>query len=120
MSSAVIVTPFGERLCVSMKLRTALPMPARRPLSCVPPEPVGMPLTYDRTCSSVASVHCSTRSSRSPSSFVSVNGASCTGFGAALGDDLLQVVDDAFAVLEDRASPSTPSSSKVTFSPLCR
>ena len=27
MSSAVSVTPFGERLCVSMKLRTALPMP---------------------------------------------------------------------------------------------
>ena len=80
MSSAVIVTPFGERLCVSMKLRTALPMPARSPLSCVPPEPVGMPFTYDRRCSSVYSVHCSTRSSRSPSSFDSVNGASCTGF----------------------------------------
>ena len=27
MSSAVSVTPFGERLCVSMKLRIALPMP---------------------------------------------------------------------------------------------
>ena len=49
-------------------------------VSCVPPEPVGMPLTYDRRCSSVASVHCSTRSSRSPSSFASVNGMSCTGF----------------------------------------
>ena len=45
MSSAVSVTPFGVRLCVSMKLRTALPMPARRPFSCVPPEAVGMPLT---------------------------------------------------------------------------
>ena len=45
MSSAVSVTPFGERLCVSMKLRIALPTPARRPFSCVPPDPVGMPLT---------------------------------------------------------------------------
>ena len=45
MSSAVSVTPFGERLCVSMKLRIALPMPARRPFSCVPPDAVGMPLT---------------------------------------------------------------------------
>ena len=45
MSSAVSVTPFGDRLCVSMKLRTALPRPARKPFSCVPPEPVGMPLT---------------------------------------------------------------------------
>ena len=45
MSSAVSVTPFGERLCVSMKFRTALPRPARNPFSCVPPEPVGMPLT---------------------------------------------------------------------------
>ena len=45
MSSAVSVTPFGERLCVSMKLRIALPSPPRRPFSCVPPEPVGMPLT---------------------------------------------------------------------------
>ena len=27
MSSAASVTPFGDRLCVSMKLRTALPMP---------------------------------------------------------------------------------------------
>ena len=79
MSSAVIVTPLGERLCVSMKLRTALPSPARSPFSCVPPDPVGMPFTYDRTCSSVASVHCSTRSSRSPSSRLSVNGVSCTG-----------------------------------------
>ena len=32
MSSAASVTPFGDRLCVSMKLRTALPMPARRPV----------------------------------------------------------------------------------------
>ncbi len=38
MSSAVSVTPFGERLCVSMKLRIALPSPARRPFSCVPPD----------------------------------------------------------------------------------
>ena len=45
MSSAVSVTPFGERLCVSMKFRIALPSPARRPFSCVPPDPVGMPLT---------------------------------------------------------------------------
>ena len=45
MSSAVSVTPFGDRLCVSMKLRTALPRPARNPFSCVPPDPVGMPLT---------------------------------------------------------------------------
>ncbi len=43
MSSAVSVTPFGDRLCVSMKFRTALPTPARRPFSCVPPDPVGMP-----------------------------------------------------------------------------
>ena len=41
MSSAVSVTPFGDRLCVSMKLRTALPRPARRPFSCVPPEAGG-------------------------------------------------------------------------------
>jgi len=54
MSSATSVTPFGERLWVSMKFRTALPIPARSPFSCVPPEPVGMPLTYDRMCSSVA------------------------------------------------------------------
>ena len=45
MSSAVSVTPFGDRLCVSMKLRTALPRPARNPFSWVPPDPVGMPLT---------------------------------------------------------------------------
>ena len=45
MSSVVSVTPFGVRLCVSMKLRIALLMPARAPFSCVPPEPVGMPLT---------------------------------------------------------------------------
>ena len=45
MSSAVSVTPFGDRLCVSMKLRTALPRPARKPFSCVPPDPVGMPFT---------------------------------------------------------------------------
>ena len=45
MSSAVRVTPFGVRLCVSMKLRTAFPRPARTPFSCVPPDAVGMPLT---------------------------------------------------------------------------
>ena len=45
MSSVVSATPFGVRPWVSMKLRTALPMPARSPFSCVPPEPVGMPLT---------------------------------------------------------------------------
>ena len=45
MSSAVRVTPLGVRPCVSMKLRTALPRPARRPPSCVPPDAVGMPLT---------------------------------------------------------------------------
>jgi hypothetical protein len=45
MSSAVMLTPFGERPWVSMKLRTAFPIPARRPFSCVPPDPVGMPFT---------------------------------------------------------------------------
>ena len=45
MSSVVRVTPFGVSPCVSMKLRIALPMPALSPFSCVPPEPVGMPLT---------------------------------------------------------------------------
>ena len=53
-----------------------------------------MPLTYERRCSSVASVHCRTRSSRRPSSLVSVNGTSWTGFAPRSRDDPLQVVDE--------------------------
>ena len=101
MSSAVSVTPFGERLWVSMKLRTALPMPARRPLSCVPPDPVGMPLTYDRRCSSVAFRPLQHQIEPEAVVFRQRERRLVDRLRAALGDDALQVVDDAFAVLED-------------------
>ena len=42
-----------------------------------------------------------TNSILTPFSFSSVNGASCTGLAFLLADDLLQVVDEAFLVLED-------------------
>ena len=103
MSSAVSVTPLGDRLCVSMKLRTALPMPARRPFSCVPPEPVGMPFTYERMCSSVASVHCSTQVDPQPFVLVQRERRLVHRLRAALRDDRLQVVDEPFGVLEHRA-----------------
>ena len=69
MSSAVMLTPLGSRPAVSMKERTALTTAARSPCSCVPPEMVGMPLTYERMVSSGDSVHCSAASTRMGSSF---------------------------------------------------
>ena len=44
-SSGSSFTPFGCRLCSSMKLLTALKRPSRRPLSCVPPAVVGIRFT---------------------------------------------------------------------------
>ena len=44
ISSCPTLTPLGIKLCVSKKLRTALPSPARRPFSCVPPFAFGIPL----------------------------------------------------------------------------
>ncbi len=49
MSSAVKVTPLGWIFLASMKARTALTTAVLKPFSCVPPEPVGTPLAYERT-----------------------------------------------------------------------
>ncbi len=45
-SSAISLTPFGVRLRVSMKATSASKMPLRKPASCVPPERVGIRLTW--------------------------------------------------------------------------
>jgi hypothetical protein len=57
-----------------------LATPARKPFSCVPPEPVGIPLTKLRSDSSVASVHKNAASIRVSPSLLITNGGSCTAF----------------------------------------
>ena len=123
MSSAVSVTPFGERLCVSMKLRTALPSPGaeavlvraagagRDAVDVAPHVLVGRlgPLQHEIEPEAVL---VALRDS--------VNGASCTGRAARSREDLLQVVDEPFGVLERPPSAPFASSSKTIFSPLCR
>jgi len=53
MSSAVIVTPRGAMFYASMNARTPFTIDVDRPLSCVPPLGVGMPLAYVLISSSV-------------------------------------------------------------------
>ncbi len=107
MSSAVRVTPFGVSAWVSMKLRTALPMPARKPPSCVPPDgrwdavDVAAQVLVGGLRPLQHAIEAQGRSRALPA-----NGSSCTGRAPPLGDDLAEILEDAVLVLEDVASVS--------------
>ena len=80
-----------------------------------------MPLTYERRCSSVAFGPLQHQiEPQAVCPCASMNGDVVHRLGAALGDDLFEVVDEPLRVLEDRRWSSSVSSSKTTFTPLWR
>jgi hypothetical protein len=101
MSSAVMLMPRGIwTSCVSMKLRTALPIASLSPCSCVPPSFVGMPFTNVKSFSSALSVHASATSTRGRSFLAKWNGRSIVRRASALPDLGVEEVFDAALVDE--------------------
>ena len=123
MSSAVSVTPFGDRLCVSMKLRTALPSPARNPFSCVPPE-AGRDAVDVAAHVLVGRLRPLQREVEAQAALVALLGDGERRLvhrpARPLLEDLLQVVGRAPRCAGRRPSRRVASSSNVIFTPLCR